>query len=498
VIPLVDRAERHRSRTAVVAPDGVATYRDLLDASAELAHALLDGRHDLDEARVAFLAPPSRAWVETEWAIWRAGGVAVPLAIMHPDAELDHVIADSGASIVVAPPGMTSRLQAITATHGCRLVSTDARYDRAAADLPDVDTNRRSRIVYTSGTTGRPKGAVATHRGVTAQMDTLIAAWGWRADDRILHVLPLHHLHGIMAALGCALSSGATCELSPRFEATTVWERFMGPEPPSVFMAVPTIYARLAAAWDAAEPDARQRMSEAARGLRLMVSGSAALPVPLFERWRAITGHALLERYGTTEVGLVLSNPLDGERVPGSVGFPLPGVSVRLVDESGREVDDGDSGEIQVRGPTVFLEYWGRPDATAAMFTDDGWVRTGDVAVREDGRYRILGRASVDILKTGGYKVSALEIEHVLLGHPAIDECAVVGIPDAEWGDVVTAVVVLRPGMSLTVTALRDWARAHLASYKLPRRLVTRASLPRNALGKVTKPHLAASIDPSE
>lgn len=494
MIPLVARATRHGSREALIAPDGTATYDEVLAASARVASTLLGDVADLEEARVAFLAPPSLAWVATEWGIWRAGGVAVPLATMHPPAELEWVVADTGARIVVAHPDHVATLGPIAARHAARLVTTDALGAVPARALPDVDAGRRAMIVYTSGTTDRPKGAVSTHATFTAQIDALVAAWGFSASDRLLHVLPLHHLHGIMAALGCPLSAGGTCELLPRFDADLVWRRLQGPEAPTVFMAVPTIYARLLAAWDAAPPAAQEAMSAAAGRLRLMVSGSAALPVPLFERWRSITGHALLERYGTTEVGLVLSNPLDGERVPGSVGAPLPGVEVRVVDDAGREVPDGVEGEIQVRGPTVFREYWGRPAETAALFTPDGWTHTGDVAVRAGMRHRILGRASIDIMKSGGYKVSALEIEHVLLGHEAIAECAVVGVPDDEWGECITAAVVLRPGAALTLDALRAWARPHLAPYKLPRRLAIVDALPRNALGKVTKPSLVAVL----
>jgi malonyl-CoA/methylmalonyl-CoA synthetase len=231
-------------------------------------------------------------------------------------------------------------------------------------------------------------------------------------------------------------------------------------------------------------------MSAACGQMRLMVSGSAALPVQTLERWRAISGHTLLERYGMTEIGMALSNPLRGERRPGFVGVPLPGVHVRLVDEEGREMEPGTPGEIEVRGATVFREYWHRPEATAAAF-HDGWFRTGDVAVVEDGYYRILGRRSVDIIKTGGFKVSALEIEEVLRSHPAIAECAVVGVQDADWGERICAAVELRDGAGLSLDALQGWAREHLAPYKLPRALRSVAALPRNAMGKVTKPDVA-------
>jgi len=226
------------------------------------------------------------------------------------------------------------------------------------------------------------------------------------------------------------------------------------------------------------------------RGLRLMMSGSAALPVKTLERWREISGHTLLERYGMTEIGMALANPLNGERRPGCVGTPLPGVEVRLVDESGTEVESGTPGELEVRGASVFLEYWKRPDETTAAFRD-GWFRTGDVAVVEDGSYRLLGRTSVDIIKTGGFKVSALEIEEVLRTHPAIAECAVVGVSDEAWGESVSAAVELRQGETLSLDDLQHWARQQLAPYKIPRALRQVSALPRNAMGKVVKPEVA-------
>ncbi|MBW3570328.1 MAG: acyl-CoA synthetase, partial [Gemmatimonadetes bacterium] len=309
------------------------------------------------------------------------------------------------------------------------------------------------------------------------------------ADDRTLLVLPLHHVHGIVNVLACALWSGAACEILPRFDADQTW-RVIESGRLTLFMAVPTVYGRLIAAYDDAGAERRERMSAGCRRMRLMVSGSAALPVRTLERWREISGHVLLERYGMTEIGMALSNPLRGERRPGFVGVPLPGVRARLVDEEGAEVEPGTPGEIEIAGPGVFLEYWRRPEATAQAFRD-GWFRTGDVAVVEDGYYRILGRRSVDIIKTGGYKVSALEIEEVLRTHPLIGECAVVGVADEQWGERVCAAVETPEDSGLTLEALQEWAREHLAPYKLPRDLRRVDALPRNAMGKVLKPEVA-------
>ena len=487
-IPLVAQAASHGERTALVTGDGHYSYRQLLDASARIASALLEGSDDLGEARVAFLLAPGFGYVATQWGIWRAGGVAVPLAVMHPPAEWTYTIADSQASIVVAHAGFRAAIEPLAEKSGLRFVLGSQAAEAPVQSLPQVDPSRRAMILYTSGTTSRPKGVVSTHQIITSQISTLVDAWEWTADDRILHVLPLHHVHGIINALGCSQWCGATCEMLPKFDAREVWQRIGQSHELTLFMAVPTIYAKLIAQWQAASPQQQQTMSDGCKRLRLVVSGSAALPVTMFDQWQSIGGHALLERYGMTEIGMALSNPLHGERKPGHVGSPLPGVDVRLVADDGQPPDDGSPGEIQVRGPSVFEEYWQQPEASSAAFTADGWFRTGDIAAREGGVYRILGRDSIDIIKTGGYKVSALEIEGVLLEHEAIDQCAVVGIKDPEWGERVGAAIVPVPGHEITLSRLRAWAKERLAPYKVPTRLIVLDELPCNAMGKVTKP----------
>ena len=488
-IPLITRAEGFADRTAIIASEGAFTYAQLLSDSAAVASCLLDGESDLAEARVAFLTPPGYHYVATLWGVWRAGGVTVPLATSHPKPELAYMIDDSGATIVIAHPSFEETLRPLAEERGLRFfLTTDILSTSPTAPLPDVDPERRAMIIYTSGTTNRPKGVVSLHTTIQAQMTSLVEAWGWSAADRILHVLPLHHIHGIVNVLGCALWSGAVCEMLPSFDANAVWDRIERGGL-SLFMAVPTIYARLVQAWNAAPPERRQTLTAACADLRLMVSGSAALPVQTLEEWEAISGHVLLERYGMTEIGMALSNPLHGERRPGYVGTPLPGVDLRLVDEDNQPVPPSTSGEIQVQGPAVFTEYWGKPEATASEFVD-GWFKTGDVAVLEDGAYRILGRSSVDIIKTGGYKVSALEVEDVLREHPDIDECAIVAMEDIEWGERVCAALVLARDGALTLEQLRDWSRERLAPYKMPSRMIELTELPRNAMGKVVKPDL--------
>jgi malonyl-CoA/methylmalonyl-CoA synthetase len=496
----------NETRVAIVAGGRAYTYGDLERASRRVAAALLGERDDLDQARVAFLAQPGFDYVAVQRGIWRAGGVAVPLATSHPPPELEYVIRDAGAAVVVGEPASADALAPLAEAAGARFVTTtellgadlkvrpyDKHTPAAERPLPHLGATRRAMIVYTSGTTARPKGVVSTHANIGAQVAALVEAWEWRPTDRLLLALPLHHLHGIVNGLGCALAVNATCEILPAFDATTVWGRFASGEI-TVFTAVPTMYHRLIAAWEAAPPAVQGAWSSGAQRARLMMSGSAALPVQTLERWRAITGHTLLERYGMTETCMVLSNPLRGERGPGSVGTPLPGVEVRLVDESGAVVPEGASGELEIRGPGVFLEYWQRPVETQAAFRG-GWFQTGDIAIVERGAYRLLGRTAVDIIKTGGFKVSALEIEEVLRTHPVIADCAVVGVADEEWGERVAAAVELRPNGMLSLGDLQEWARARLAPYKMPRALRTVDALPRNAVGKVMKPAVAALFD---
>jgi malonyl-CoA/methylmalonyl-CoA synthetase len=490
-LPLVSMAQGHGDRIAIVDPGGTHTYGELLSASERVAGALLARREDLDEARVAFLTPADFSYVAVQWGAWRAGGIAVPLATSHPPPELEYVLRDSGTELAVVGAEFFDALRPVAERAGVRLLSTEQVLGGPAPrTLPALVPQRRAMMVYTSGTTGRPKGVVTTHANLGSQVTSLIEAWGWVPDDRILLVLPLHHVHGIVNVVTCALRAGAACEMLPTFDPELVWERLASGRL-TLFMAVPTIYRKLIAAWDAAPAERQRAWSAGSSRLRLMVSGSAALPVQTLERWRSITGHTLLERYGMTEIGMALSNPLHGERRPGFVGTPLPGVQVRLVDEGGQTVPPGSPGEIEVRGPAVFLEYWGRPDATRDSFRD-GWFRTGDVAVLENGAYRILGRSSVDIIKTGGYKVSALEIEEVLRTHPEIAECAVVGVEDSEWGELVAVAVELRADGSLDLETLKGWSKERLAPYKIPRALKVVPALPRNAMGKVTKPDVAA------
>jgi malonyl-CoA/methylmalonyl-CoA synthetase len=495
--PLVARAESFGPRTAIIDSSGQYTYTQLEERSAAISAFLREGRPDLAEDRVAFLAAPGFMHVAAQWGIWRAGGIGVPLPVLSPPADLEFLIRDSGAAIVICDAAAIEPLQPIAERAGIRLVST-TELERAPTAQPDsdpaVEKHRRATMVYTSGTTGRPKGVVATHANIEAQIESLVQAWEWTSADRTLLVLPLHHVHGIINIVGCALWSGAVLEMHPRFDVELAWARMASGEL-TVFSAVPTIYHRLIQSWDATTSDVQQVRREGCWAMRLMMSGSAALPRQVLERWKAISGHVLLERYGMTEVGMAFSNPLRGERRIGFVGGPLPRVEARLVNERGEEPADGDPGEVYLKGPGVFSEYWQRPEETRDAFAD-GWFKTGDIAVRDQGSYRLLGRSSIDIIKSGGDKISALEIEEVLRTHPSIAECAVIGVEDAEWGQRVCAAIEARPGCELGLTELREWAKSRMAPYKIPKNILCVSKLPRNAMGKVLKPELATFFAP--
>ncbi len=481
------------SRPAVIDANGAHGY-DAIDArSRRVAQALLGGSRSPYARRVGLLVSPGADWVAAFYGVLRAGGCVVVLSPMHPAAETTYFCDDAQVDTLIASPDLAPRLDAIARAR--RLITTDELdHEPPASPLPRIEATSAALQLYTSGTTGKPKGAVLTHANLGVQQESIARAWGHRRTDVLVHALPLHHLHGLGIALLNLLGAGGCARMLAQFDAEAIWEA-MGRA--TLFMGVPTMYTKLFAAFDAADDATRARWTAHARALRLATSGSAALPVTLGERWRAITGEYPLERFGMTEIGVGLSNPLAGPRKPGMVGLPVEGVETRIVDESGNDVA---SGELWVRGPGVFAGYWKREDATHGAFADDvqggeRWFRTGDTVTRdEDGWFKILGRTSVDILKSGGFKLSALEIEEVLREHASVGEVAVVGVPDETWGDRVVACVVPRAGHPCDGAALRAFAKERLASYKVPKEVVSMLELPRNSIGKVQKPELVKRL----
>lgn len=484
MLGIISAAQNYGQKKAIIDPHGVFTYADILEASFDLAQVLLSTRKDLNEERVAFMVDPGFEYVRTQWAIWRAGGIAVPLCLTHPFPSLQYVLEDTGASIIVVSPAYEKVLETYAQEKGICLIVLSNLPKAVLGDLPRIEVDRSALILYTSGTTNKPKGVVLTHANIESQITTLVKAWEWTEVDYTLCVLPLHHVHGIVNVVCCSLWSGATLEFLPGFSTEQIFNLFLKGSI-NVFMAVPTIYFKLIAYWESLSVTEQSEITQVLSKFRLMVCGSAALPVSVLERWQTISGHILLERYGMTEIGMAISNPLNGERRAGYVGLPLPGVGVRLVDDKGNALGDNEPGEIQIKGPNVFKEYWMNPNATAKEFTEDGWFKTGDVAIFENGYYRIMGRTSVDIIKSGGYKISALEIEEVLRTHESISDCAVVGIPNEEWGELIVSALMITAEIDLK--QLDKWLRERMAAYKTPRQYLIVEELPRNAMGKVVK-----------
>lgn len=445
-------------------------------------------------------------------------------------------------------PEYESKLKPLAESLGRKLIVTDHTFIPPVAFPSPIDTVKEENvadiekqlpssqfyrkanalILYTSGSTGLPKGTVISHRNLQAQTSCLADAWKINREDRILHVLPLNHVHGSVNALLCPLSVGAKVHMLSKFDPDAVWSTLLNVNLPSkdrvnLFMAVPTIYSLLIAEYDKVFGK-NERMVEYIRAqcekkIRLMISGSAPLPATVFDTWRQITGHKLLERYGMTEIGMVLSNPLicdkTRDRIPGYVGAPLPDTEVKLVDENRVVVQvQGKSGEglwssqpdiqlesakikspedkeligeLYVRSPSVFVEYYNKPDETENAF-DNGWFKTGDIAKYENGIFKILGRNNVDIIKTGAYKVSALEIETHLMEHPLIADACVVGVPDPVWGQKIVALIVCKDSNSpVTLETLTAWCEERIASYQIPTVIKCIDELPRNAMGKLNK-----------
>lgn len=488
MLPIFTQAQLHPDATAILDFSGEYTYGSLIEKSSQIALHLLQGKADLSEARVAFMVSPGINYVATLWGIWKAGGIAVPLCLSYPLSSLAYVIEDTKAAVLVVEEVYQDLLKPYALEKGIPLLDVqEVQQENKVTLLPEVNSERGALILYTSGTTSLPKGVLSTHANLEAQISTLIHAWEWAASDHTLCLLPLHHVHGLVNVTCCALWAGATLQFLHPFEAEEVYSIFLESKV-NVFMAVPTIYFKLIVEFDSYSEIKKKALTDCMKNFRLMVSGSAALPASVMERWQEVSGHRLLERYGMTEIGMAISNPYRGERRTGYIGSPLPGVKVRLVDEVYEEVALGIPGEIQVKGPGVFASYWGKAEATQKAFTEDGWFKTGDIAVVEQDYYRILGRDSIDIIKSGGYKISALEIEEVLRSHALIKDCAVVGIPNEEWGELVAAVLVTETNLELA--ELKDWLKERLPSYKSPKVYQILADLPRNAMGKVVKNEL--------
>jgi acyl-CoA synthetase (AMP-forming)/AMP-acid ligase II len=489
-----ETASRRGAATALLFDDVVYSYDDLQARAAAVARGLVQ-RGVCPGDRVAVGLPNSPELVIAIVGVIQAGAALVPLNPAYTADELLYIAGDAGARVaIVTEEHATVLTQAPLPELALVLSSLDTLADGTLEPVA-VDADAPALIVYTSGTTGRPKGAVLSHRALLSNFLTVARAWRWTAADRLLLTLPCFHLHGLGLGIITSWLVGSSVALRRRFVAEEVCadlERVQA----TMFFGVPTMYNRLVAL-----PEATLAAHDLRR-MRLWVSGSAPLPAATVERFRQRFGHDLLERYGMTECGFVLATPHDGPHRPGVVGTPLPGIAVRIVDpeaaNAGTLVDvaDGVTGEIVMHGPNLFNGYWNRPEETRRAFLD-GYLRSGDLAVREaDGMFRIVGRSSVDIIKTRGFKVSAVEIEDVLQRHPDVQEVAVVGLPDADQGERVVAAVTPRAGAAVTPDTLRAFARQHLAPHKVPAVIVLVDDIPRTGPGKFKKKELIEQLRP--
>lgn len=480
-----DAVAAHRDDPLVRLGDRVLTYGDVDRRAVDLAAALVElGVRPGD--RVAVRTEKHPDVIALYLATLRIGGVYLPLNTGYTGAELAYFLQDARPRVLVTTPGAEGDVDAdatTVVTLGPDGTGTLGGH-RASGPVPPVavDLDDAAAILYTSGTTGRSKGAVLTHRALASNCAALNEAWRFTADDVLVHALPLFHIHGLFVAVNMTITTGASLHFLTKFDPDAIVE-LLGSS--TVLMGVPTFYTRLL--------DHPGLTAEATAGMRLFVSGSAPLTTETHQAWSARTGHAILERYGMTETGMMTSNPYDGERRAGTVGAALPGVDVRVVDrESGAPLAVGEIGSIQVKGPNVFREYWGKPEKTAEEFTDDGYFVTGDVGVYDaDGYLSIVGRDK-DLIISGGYNVYPKEIEDVLDEHPAVRESAVVGLPHRDLGEVPAAVVV-RDGTSVTAEELIATLRDKIARFKQPRAVEFVDELPRNVMGKVQKAELRAT-----
>ena len=477
-----------RSVTCLETPDGMVwSCADVEAEAARYAH-LLCGRGVIPGDRVAMQVEKSPRALVLYLACLRAGAVCLPLNPAYSERELDYFLGDAEPRVVVGRPGSADGLAALCERHGIgEPLTLDADDGGALVEasraMPDrFDTVERgpgdlAALLYTSGTTGRPKGAMLTHANLSSNAEVLHAAWGFREGDVLLHMLPIFHTHGLFVACHTALLNGSPMIFCPRFDAAEA--RRLLPRA-TVFMGVPTFYTRLLALPEFGRDDCA--------GVRLFVSGSAPLPEQIFEEFRERTGHVILERYGMTECGMSTSNPLRGERRAGTVGLPLPGVDLRVAGEDGTPAGPGEVGEIEFKGPNVFSGYWRMPEKSAEEFTADGYFRSGDLGwIGEDGYVAIAGRGK-DLVISGGLNVYPKEIERLIDKLDGVLESSVIGLPHADLGEQVTAVVVREPGAAGPgEQSVIDALKHDLAGFKIPKQVFFVEEMPRNAMGKVRK-----------
>lgn len=528
--PFHDSLFKYSNNIAIVDNHGSFKYKDILHSSYTVAEKIRSFIPNSRE-RISFLCSSDATYVSVLLACWLTGNVAVPLCSSHPESMLEYYIVDSQSKLLISNEkyldpikniASKSNLPFFVVDHDILSRPSTIKQHQLESDFSSSNScseNERALIIYTSGTTGRPKGVVLNHGTLFSQTSAVITMWNITEKDAILHSLPLHHIHGIMNALLCLLKAGGTIVMQQKFNTVEVWKHFLKLDNKplvNLFFAVPTMYAKLVQKFEQVGMSENKAREQCLNSMRLMCSGSASLPVPVFHRWEDITGHRIVERFGMSEIGMALSTTLEGPRQAGTVGIPLPDVEIKIRknnNDSAGAVNDlvvgnhseikmlsenETSGELLVRGPNVFKEYWNKEKATAEAFTKDGWFQTGDTACFEDGAFKILGRSSVDIIKSGGFKISALEVESCLLRHPDIIECTVFGLPDDVWGERVAALIIFKKGKEVIDSELKTWCKQYIPPYSIPTAIKHVEEIPRNVLGKVNKKELRAKYSPSK
>ncbi|MEP3246673.1 MAG: malonyl-CoA synthase [Sneathiella sp.] len=488
------RFPEDKTKTAFELPDGQTySFQEVVDLSGQLANLLRQSGAEPGD-RVAVQVGKTVEAVILYLACLRSGLVYLPLNTAYKTAEVDYFLSDASPAVLVVDPASEKGLTDIASNAGVNSIFTldafgagsltaAAAQQRAEFDTVDRSEDDLAAILYTSGTTGRSKGAMLTHNNLASNALTLSKYWGFEKEDVLLHALPIFHVHGLFVALHCAFLNGNKVIFLPKFDADLVIEKLPYA---TVFMGVPTFYVRLLGqeAFD----------KQACGNMRLFTAGSAPLLEETFNEFTSKTGHTILERYGMSEAGMITSNPYDGNRIAGSVGFPLDN-EVRIAGEDGNTLPDGEIGILEIKGPNVFKGYWQMPEKTAAEFRSDGFFITGDMAQKgEDGYYRIVGR-SKDLIISGGYNVYPKEIESYLDEIPGVLESAVVGRPHPDFGEAVVAFIVKDGTTELDETSVTDFIRDKLANFKVPKKVYMLGELPRNTMGKVQKNELRKIAD---
>ncbi|XP_055598586.1 malonate--CoA ligase ACSF3, mitochondrial [Uranotaenia lowii] len=557
VVPPFKKALLYGDKSAIRDHTGDYSFIQIYEAVKGLAIQIANCCGSASQSRVAFICPNNATYVISQWACWFSGQVAVPLNPSYPKELLEYYIKDCDASLIIATPEFQKIAQPLATKLDKKLLlvhhdllKNDAKPEEEISYLDpkrehlvqlqntlvvegclngEFYRNANALILYTSGTTGKPKGVVLSFANLDAQFNALAHAWQFSSTDSVLHTLPLNHVHGTINALNLPLSQGAKCVMLPKFDSSNVWSYLLNvnmttKERINIFMGVPTMYGLLIKEYDNVFAK-NARMCDYVKThcknkIKLMISGSAPLPGTIFKRWHEISSHNLLERYGMTEIGMAVSNPYIQDetrvRTQGCVGLPLPGVSLKIVDNEHKkelilegkpsegfwdptpnakvnEQNQPITGQLYVKGQSVFKEYWQKPAETASEF-ENGWFKTGDSVEFSNGTIKMLGRTSVDVIKSGGFKLSALEIETALHEHPETNDVAVLGIPDETWGSKVVAVLSVKNAETFSIPHLLVWLESKLPKQAIPKEVKLVKEIPRNAMGKINKKELSAKL----